>query len=47
MGAAGNVQGAFAVSLVDLSHVKLAEALEDRASFRSFSGFSRTEATLE
>jgi transposase, IS5 family len=31
----------------DLSDVKLAEALDDRASFRSFCGFSRTEATPE
>lgn len=31
----------------DLSDVKLAEALEDRASFRRFCGFSRTEATPE
>lgn len=31
----------------DLSDVKLAEALEDRASFRRFCGFSGTEATAE
>ena len=31
----------------DLSDVKLAEALDDRASFRIFCGFSRTEATPE
>lgn len=31
----------------DLSDVKLAEALEDRASFRRFCGFSATEATPE
>ena len=31
----------------DLSDVKLAEALEDRASFRRFCGFSGTEATPE
>lgn len=31
----------------DLSDVKLAEALEDRASFRRFSGFSCDEATPE
>jgi transposase, IS5 family len=31
----------------DLSDVKLAEALDDRASFRCFCGFSRTEATPE
>ena len=31
----------------DLSDVKLAEALEDRASFRRFCGFARTEATPE
>lgn len=31
----------------DLSDVKLAEALEDRASFRSFCGFSSSEATPE
>jgi IS5 family transposase len=31
----------------DLSYVKLAEALDDRASFRTFCGFSRTEATPE
>jgi IS5 family transposase len=31
----------------DLSDVKLAEALDDRASFRRFCGFSGTEATLE
>ena len=31
----------------DLSDVKLAEALEDRASFRRFCGFSSTEATPE
>jgi len=31
----------------DLSDVKLAEALDDRASFRRFCGFSRTEATPE
>ena len=31
----------------DLSDVRLAEALDDRASFRSFCGFSRTEATPE
>ena len=31
----------------DLSDVKLAEALDDRASFRAFCGFSRTEATPE
>jgi IS5 family transposase len=31
----------------DLSDVKLAKALEDRASFRRFCGFSGTEATLE
>lgn len=31
----------------DLSDVKLAEALEDRASFRRFCGFARDEATPE
>lgn len=31
----------------DLSDVKLAEALEDRASFRRFCGFAADEATLE
>src|SRR3954471_13672582 len=31
----------------DLSDVRLAEALDDRASFRLFCGFSRTEATPE
>ena len=31
----------------DLSDVKLAEALEDRSSFRGFCGFSRSEATPE
>jgi transposase, IS5 family len=31
----------------DLSDVKLAEALEDRASFRRFCGFSATEPTPE
>ena len=31
----------------DLSDLRLAEALDDRASFRSFCGFSRTEATPE
>jgi IS5 family transposase len=31
----------------DLSDVKLAEALEDRASFRRFCGFSAEEATPE
>jgi IS5 family transposase len=31
----------------DLSDVKLADALDDRASFRRFCGFSRTEATPE
>lgn len=31
----------------DLSDVKLAEALDDRASFRHFCGFSRSEATPE
>ena len=31
----------------DLSDVKLAEALADRASFRRFCGFSSTEATPE
>jgi len=31
----------------DLSDVKLAEALDDRASFRVFCGFSRTEPTPE
>jgi transposase, IS5 family len=31
----------------DLSDVKLADALEDRASFRRFCGFSSTEATPE
>ena len=31
----------------DLSDVKLAEALEDRASFRQFCGFSSTEPTPE
>jgi transposase, IS5 family len=31
----------------DLSDVKLAEALDDRASFRRFCGFSRAEATPE
>ena len=31
----------------DLSDVKLSEALGDRASFRRFCGFSRTEATPE
>lgn len=31
----------------DLSDVKLAEALDDRASFRRFCGFSATEATPE
>ncbi len=31
----------------DLSDVKLAEALDDRASFRRFCGFSRTELTPE
>lgn len=31
----------------DLSDVRLAEALEDRASFRRFCGFARTEATPE
>jgi transposase, IS5 family len=29
----------------DLSDVKLADALDDRTSFRRFCGFSRTEAT--
>lgn len=31
----------------DLSDVKLAEALDDRASFRRFCGFSANEATPE
>jgi IS5 family transposase len=31
----------------DLSDVKLAEALDDRASFLTFCGFSRTEVTPE
>ena len=31
----------------DLSDVRLAEALDDRASFRRFCGFSRTESTPE
>jgi Transposase domain (DUF772) len=31
----------------DLSDVKLAEALDDRASFRRFCGFTGSEATLE
>ena len=31
----------------DLSDVKLAEALDDRASFRRFCGFARLEATPE
>lgn len=31
----------------DLSDVKLAETLDDRASFRRFCGFSGTEATPE
>jgi IS5 family transposase len=31
----------------DLSDVKLAEALDDRASFRRFSGFSASEPTPE
>ncbi|WP_246777003.1 transposase [Microvirga sp. VF16] len=31
----------------DLSDVKLAEALEDRASFRRFCGFAAHEATPE
>lgn len=31
----------------DLSDVKLAEAIDDRASFRRFCGFSGTEATPE
>ena len=31
----------------DLSDIKLAEALDDRASFRRFCGFSRNEATPE
>ncbi len=31
----------------DLSDVKLADALDDRASFRRFSGFARTEPTPE
>jgi IS5 family transposase len=31
----------------DLSDIKLAEALDDRASFRWFCGFSSTEATPE
>ncbi len=31
----------------DLSDVKLAKALDDRASFRRFCGFSRNEATPE
>ena len=31
----------------DLSDVKLAEALDERAPFRRFCGFSRTEATPE
>lgn len=31
----------------DLSDVKLAEALDDRASFRRFCGFSRNEPTPE
>ena len=31
----------------DLSDVKLAEALDDRASFRRFCGFSASEATPE
>ena len=31
----------------DLSNVKLAEALDDRASFRTFRGVSITEATPE
>ncbi len=33
--------------LYDLSDVKLAEALDDRASFRRFCGFSKTEPTPE
>ncbi|MFB9951953.1 transposase [Rhizobium puerariae] len=40
----GPVQGDAAV---DLSDVKLAEALDDRASFRWFCGFSRSEPTPE
>lgn len=31
----------------DLSDVKLADALDDRASFRRFCGFARTEPTPE
>ncbi|MGI9416716.1 MAG: transposase, partial [Geminicoccaceae bacterium] len=31
----------------DLSDIKLADALDDRASFRRFCGFSRTEPTPE
>ena len=41
------VQGASAAGLVRLSDVKLAEALDDRASFRLFCGFSADEATPE
>ena len=43
MAAVGFVQG-FAD---DLSDVKLAEALDDRASFRRFCGFSSSEGTPE
>ena len=47
MAAAGDVQSVAAFGVVRLSDVKLAEALDDRASFRAFCGFSRTEATPE
>lgn len=44
MAAVGDVQGP---ASVDLSDVKRAEALDDRASFRRFSGFAANESTPE
>ena len=41
------LQGLLLARWYDLSDVKLAEALDDRASFRRFCGFSKTEPTPE
>ena len=47
MATACNVQGASPVGLVRPIRRELAEALDDRASFRRFCGFSRNEVTPE
>ena len=47
MATTGDVQSAAVSGLVDLSDVKLVEALDDRAVFRRFCGYSGNEPTPE